>query len=329
LARNTAQEAPSPGADGVRVRLNSEGVNFRFQGFRNNSSVKFIRVNINHLVQQECACFVLAWAVLGRLSQEYRKVVTLSSSWCWRVRDAPRVGQLTPCATHAAVHARPATPCVDYNLARATEVQAKLGDDARFPVEKIDARKQADIEALARKYTVDIIINACDPSFNEPIFDASFAVGAKYMDMALTLSEPHETKPFEECHVKLGDYQFARADAWEKAGNLAIVGMGVEPGMSNVFAKYAATHLGLAEIDEIGVRDGSNIGAAWRTRSSVTRWTIRLRAADVCLCCSCVQLWMATLLHRTSVSGLCWRSASTPLLYLTTDASSARSRSQV
>jgi saccharopine dehydrogenase (NAD+, L-lysine forming) len=150
----------------------------------------------------------------------------------------------------------------DYNLERATEVQQKLGNNARFPVEKIDARQQAAIEALARKYTVDIIINSCDPSFNEPIFDAAFAVGAKYMDMALTLSEPHETKPFEECHVKLGDYQFARADAWEKAGNLAIVGMGVEPGMSNVFAKYAAEHLDLAEIDEIGVRDGSNIGAS-------------------------------------------------------------------
>ena len=53
--------------------------------------------------------------------------------------------------------------------------------------------------------------------------------------------------------------QFARASEWEKAGNLALVGMGVEPGMSNVFARYAAEHLGLAEIDEIGVRDGSNI----------------------------------------------------------------------
>ena len=55
--------------------------------------------------------------------------------------------------------------------------------------------------------------------------------------------------------------QFARHSEWEAAGNLALVGMGVEPGMSNVFAKYAAEHLNLAEIDEIGVRDGSNIGA--------------------------------------------------------------------
>jgi len=39
----------------------------------------------------------------------------------------------------------------DYNLERAREVQAKLGDDGRFPVEKVDAGKQDQIEALAKK----------------------------------------------------------------------------------------------------------------------------------------------------------------------------------
>ncbi len=43
----------------------------------------------------------------------------------------------------------------DYNLDRAKEVQKKLGDDQRFPVEFIDASKQENIEALAKKYHVD------------------------------------------------------------------------------------------------------------------------------------------------------------------------------
>ena len=55
----------------------------------------------------------------------------------------------------------------DYNLERCKEVQAKLGDTDRFPVEWIDAGKQELIEELARKYKVDLIMNACDPSFNE------------------------------------------------------------------------------------------------------------------------------------------------------------------
>jgi saccharopine dehydrogenase-like NADP-dependent oxidoreductase len=58
--------------------------------------------------------------------------------------------------------------------------------------------------------------------------------------------------------VKLGDEQFALAAEWEAAGRLALVGIGVEPGLADVFARYAADHL-FAEIDEVGVRDGANL----------------------------------------------------------------------
>ncbi len=146
----------------------------------------------------------------------------------------------------------------DYNRARAEEVQTKLKDNARFPVEFIDARKREDIEALARKYDVDLIMNACDPSFNEAIFDAAYNVGCNYMDMAMTLSHPHPETPYSKTGIKLGDYQFERAQQWKDKGILALLGLGVEPGMADVFAKYAATHL-FDEIEEIGVRDGANL----------------------------------------------------------------------
>lgn len=146
----------------------------------------------------------------------------------------------------------------DYNLDRAKEVQKKLRDPKRFPVEWIDAGKQDLVEALARKYQVDLIMNACDPVYNEPIFDAAYNTNCNYMDMAMTLSTPHSKKPFEKCGVKLGDYQFERAKDWEKKGLLCVVGLGVEPGMADVFAKYAELHL-FDEIEEIGVRDGANI----------------------------------------------------------------------
>ncbi|MDI6768196.1 MAG: saccharopine dehydrogenase C-terminal domain-containing protein [Anaerolineales bacterium] len=146
----------------------------------------------------------------------------------------------------------------DYNLERCKEVQAKLGDKNRFSIEWIDAGKQEMIESLAKKYKVDLIMNACDPLFNVPIFDAAFNVGVTYMDMAMTLSEPHPKKPFEKCGVKLGDYQFERAKQWEKKGILCIVGLGVEPGMADVFARYAQDYL-FDEIEEIGIRDGANI----------------------------------------------------------------------
>ncbi len=146
----------------------------------------------------------------------------------------------------------------DYNLERAKEVQAKTGDPTRFPAEFIDAGEQAQVEALAKKYQVDLIMNACDPSFNEPIFDAAYNVGVNYMDMAMTLSEPHPDNPYNQCGVKLGDYQFERAHLWEEKGILALLGLGVEPGMADVFARYAQDHL-FDEIEYVNVRDGANL----------------------------------------------------------------------
>ena len=128
----------------------------------------------------------------------------------------------------------------DYNLKRVKEVRGKLKDKKKFPAEQIDARSKQQIVELAQKYGVDLIMNAVDPIFNEAIFDAAYKAGCHYIDMAMTLSAPHPTAPFSETGVKLGDYQFERAAKWAKKGLLAVVGMGVEPGMADVFAKYAA-----------------------------------------------------------------------------------------
>jgi saccharopine dehydrogenase-like NADP-dependent oxidoreductase len=146
----------------------------------------------------------------------------------------------------------------DYDLARATEVWNELGRPFHMHVERVDASNRDEIVALARKYDVDLIHNAVDPVFNEAIFDAAFEAECTYMDMAMTLSHANPVEPTHVPGVKLGDYQFERAPAWEEKGLLALVGMGVEPGLADVFARYAADHL-FDTIDEIGVRDGANL----------------------------------------------------------------------
>jgi saccharopine dehydrogenase-like NADP-dependent oxidoreductase len=146
----------------------------------------------------------------------------------------------------------------DYNLERVKEVHARLKRPDKFPMEWIDAGNREMVTGLARKHNVDLIMNAVDPVFNEALFDAAYEAGCNYMDMAMTLSAPHPTDPYEQTGVKLGDYQFERAQAWEERGLLALLGMGVEPGLADVFASYAARHL-FDEIEEIGVRDGANL----------------------------------------------------------------------
>jgi saccharopine dehydrogenase-like NADP-dependent oxidoreductase len=101
-------------------------------------------------------------------------------------------------------------------------------------------------------------LNAVEPKFVPTVFSGAFTAGANYVDMAMSLSEAHETDPFHKPGIKLGDSQYAVSEQWERAGKLALVGMGVEPGMSNVFARYAADNL-FSEIDEISVKDGGSL----------------------------------------------------------------------
>ena len=146
----------------------------------------------------------------------------------------------------------------DVDGERAERAVARLTDGGRFAAARVDASDAGSVAALAREIRADVVVNACDPRLNPPIFDGAFAAGCTYLDMAMHLSQPHPERPYEEPGVKLGDAQFAVSDQWSGRGLLALVGIGVEPGLSDVFARYAADHL-FSSIDEVGVRDGANL----------------------------------------------------------------------
>jgi saccharopine dehydrogenase (NAD+, L-lysine-forming) len=146
----------------------------------------------------------------------------------------------------------------DYDPARVAHALAQIAGDDRFSGASIDASNVEALVALVRDQRISHVLNAVDPRFVMPIFDACLAAGVDYLDMAMSLSHPHPERPYELSGEKLGDAQFAKAAEWEAAGRLAFVGMGVEPGLSDVFARYAQDHL-FAEIDEVGVRDGANL----------------------------------------------------------------------
>ncbi|HEX6844645.1 MAG TPA: saccharopine dehydrogenase C-terminal domain-containing protein [Actinomycetota bacterium] len=147
----------------------------------------------------------------------------------------------------------------DYDEGRArTVVDRYDAGTGRFSAAQVDASDASAVAALARSAGATHVLNAVDPRFVMPIFDGAFEAGATYLDMAMSLSHPHPEEPFAKPGVKLGDEQFAKADAWEERGQLALVGIGVEPGLSDVFARYAQDHLFTA-IHEAGVRDGANL----------------------------------------------------------------------
>jgi len=146
----------------------------------------------------------------------------------------------------------------DLDPSRPQSVVDRLGEHDRFGSAGIDASDEDAIVRLIADVKADAVLNATDPRFNPQIFDACLRARVTYLDMAMTLSEPHPAHPFDETHVKLGDYQFAQDANWRAAGLLALVGIGVEPGAADVFARYAAEEL-FSEVDEIGIRDGANL----------------------------------------------------------------------
>jgi len=160
----------------------------------------------------------------------------------------------------------------DYDEARAREA-AEAVKDSRFSSTQVDAGSAEAVAALVREHRITHVMNAVDPRFTMPIFDGALAGGADYLDMAMSLSQRHPDKPYELTGVKLGDEQFEAEPDWVAAGRLALVGFGVEPGLANVFARYASDFL-FSEIDELGVRDGANLAVeGYEFAPSFSIWT--------------------------------------------------------
>ncbi len=160
----------------------------------------------------------------------------------------------------------------DYDLARANAVASKI-QDPRFTAVEVDAGDLVALEGLIRQVNPDVVVNAVDPRFVMNIFNAAKNAGVNYIDMAMSLSSAHPTDPYNKVGVMLGDEQFAQAGDWEKSGKYALVGIGIEPGMSDIFARYAQDYL-FSSIDAVTILDGSNLSVdGYEFAPSFSIWT--------------------------------------------------------
>lgn len=161
----------------------------------------------------------------------------------------------------------------DYDLARAQRLVDRIGDD-RFVAAQVDANEYTELAALATAQGSTHMLNVVDPRFVMNTFAAARLAGCDYLDTAMSLSAKHPQAPYEQTGVKLGDLQFAEAEDWERRGRLALIGIGVEPGLVDVFARYAYDNL-FSEIEELGVRDASNmVVAGYDFAPSFSIWTV-------------------------------------------------------
>jgi len=66
----------------------------------------------------------------------------------------------------------------DVALERANAAADRLGEPGRFSGERVDASSRPELVELIGRIRPDAVLNACDPRFNEPIFDACFEPGS-------------------------------------------------------------------------------------------------------------------------------------------------------
>ncbi len=152
----------------------------------------------------------------------------------------------------------------DYDISRAERSVAWINEWSKPEIAQkveaaqIDASDSAKVAALAEEHNITHILNAVEPRFVQSIVEGALEAGANYMDMAMSLSHPHPEDPFNLPGEKLGDWQYGKAKDFSDKGLLALVGTGAEPGISNIFARYAADHL-FSELDEVTIIDGGNL----------------------------------------------------------------------
>lgn len=149
----------------------------------------------------------------------------------------------------------------DYDFSRAEEVCGHLNGDSRFAPQKLDARNKEELADVIRRQGCDFVMDAAAPFVSNNIFDAAYEAGADYVSMG-TWSVPYDPPIYgtleESFSEPMSKYNFDRHEQWREKGNMACICLGIDPGVVDVFAKFAAEYL-FDELKEIHVKDGGNL----------------------------------------------------------------------
>ena len=169
----------------------------------------------------------------------------------------------------------------DYDLNRAEEVISHLRDKDDLKAVKVDARNEKDIVELIETYDIDFVMDAAAPFVSNNIFDAAYEAGANYGSMgtwSVPMEHPKLGLGIENSYVEpMTKYNFDRHDKWRDKNQMACICMGIDPGVVNVFAKYAAEYE-FDELQEVHVKDGGNLSIPGAKEGEVTFgfnvWTV-------------------------------------------------------
>ena len=136
-----------------------------------------------------------------------------------------------------------------------------IAEDIRnIPVHtaKVDADKASEVSSLIRDFKPELVINVALPYQDLPIMDACLAEGVNYIDAA-------NYEPKDKAHFEYS-WQWAYHDRFKKAGIMALLGSGFDPGVSNVYTAYGKKHY-FDKVETLDIVDcnAGNHGQAFAT----------------------------------------------------------------
>jgi saccharopine dehydrogenase-like NADP-dependent oxidoreductase len=156
--------------------------------------------------------------------------------------------------------------------ARASLLADRL-NDSRVTALGLDAGDRAKVARVLRQSGTTLLLNAALPATNIDVMHACLEAGCDYIDLASAGTDADGIPKMDD--------QFALDAGFKAAGRLAILGMGADPGTTNVYAAYAAKHL-LDVVTELCIRDGDNAVCQGNSTllAAFSPWVM----IDECLC---------------------------------------------
>ncbi|HWU91002.1 MAG TPA: saccharopine dehydrogenase family protein [Kofleriaceae bacterium] len=145
-------------------------------------------------------------------------------------------------------------------LESCTKIAAQIEElhGRKIRTAQVDADDVAQTTALIRDFQPAVVINVALPYQDLHLMDACLAAGVDYLDTANY--EPPDVAKFEY------KWQWAYQDRFAKAGRMALLGSGFDPGVTNVYCAYIQKHL-LDEVHYVDIVDcnGGSHGKAFAT----------------------------------------------------------------
>ena len=149
----------------------------------------------------------------------------------------------------------------------AADVQRRTG--VQIATAKLDADEVAQTVQLLRETKPVLVINVALPYQDLAIMDACLKVGVHYLDTA-------NYEPIDEAKFEYS-WQWAYQDRFRKAGLMALLGCGFDPGVTGVFTAHAAKH----HFDELHYLDIVDCNAGDHGKAFATNFNPEINIREI------------------------------------------------